>query len=176
VIDWRVIGVDPVFCPAMNAVHPLTPGFGASGGTRLSLQMADGKTRLRDGERVRVRLVMPDFPARLRVDYIAHDGTVQHLYPQLADPRGGVTADQPRIYGAGEIVNLGNEAWLVSEPYGTDMIIAVAASEPLLERPRPANAEPATAYLRDLQSAIDALRARGAKLAGAAVTLEALPK
>jgi eukaryotic-like serine/threonine-protein kinase len=46
--------------------------------------MADGKTRLQDGEQIRMRLVMPDFPGRLRVDYLAHDGSVQHLYPQLA--------------------------------------------------------------------------------------------
>jgi hypothetical protein len=56
------------------------------------------------------------------------------------------------------------------------MIIAVASSEPLFDRPRPVNAETADVYLRDLQSAIDTLRRRGARLAGAAVTLEALPK
>jgi hypothetical protein len=56
------------------------------------------------------------------------------------------------------------------------MIIAVASSDPLFERPRPSNAELADDYLRDLQAATDALRQRGARLAGAAVTLEALPK
>ena len=55
------------------------------------------------------------------------------------------------------------------------MIIAVASSEPLFDRPRPGNAEPAEVYLRDLQAAIDTLRQRGARLAGAALTLEALP-
>ena len=38
-------------------------------------------------------------------------------------------------------VNLGNPAWQASPPYGTDMIIAVASSEPLFDRPRPSNAE-----------------------------------
>lgn len=175
-IEWRVTGVDPVFCPALNTLHPIAASFGASGGPRMGLQMADGKTRLRDGEQVKVRLVMPDFPSRLRVDYIAHDGAVQHLYPQLADAKDGVAADPPRVYAPGEPVNLGHPAWRVSEPYGTDMIIAVASSEPLFERPRPANAESAEAYLRDLQAAIDSLRQRGARLAGAAVTLEALPR
>jgi serine/threonine-protein kinase len=175
-VEWHVTGVDQVFCAALNLLHPIVPGFGVTGTPRLGLQMADGKTRLRDGEHIGVRMVMPDFPARLRVDYLAHDGTVQHLYPQLADPKVGIAADPPRICRAGEQIDLGNPAWVIGEPYGTDMIIAVASSDPLFERPRPSNAELADEYLRDLQAATDALRLRGGRLAGAAVTLEALPK
>src|SRR3954469_2379195 len=40
---------------------------------------------LHDGQRIRPRLIMPDFPSYLRVDYITHDGDVQHLYPQVSD-------------------------------------------------------------------------------------------
>ncbi len=174
-IDFRVAGVDRVFCPALTALHPIGPAYGVSDGPRLGLQM-DGKARLHDGESVRVRLVMPDFMAHLRVDYIAHDGSVQHLYPQLADKTNAITADPSRTFGPGEPLNLGHPSWLIGEPYGTDMIIAVASSEPLFDRPRAGNTETADVYLRDLQSAIDALRRRGARLAGAAVTLEALPK
>jgi tRNA A-37 threonylcarbamoyl transferase component Bud32 len=157
-IDWRVNAVDPVFCPTLTALRPLVPAFGSAGGSRLGLQMADGKTRLHDGDPVRVQLVMPDFPARLRVDYIAHDGSVEHLYPQLADPKIGITADPPRVYSAGEPINLGHPSWTISEPYGTDMIIAIASSEPLFDRPRPGNAETLSVYLRDLPAF--ALRAR----------------
>jgi hypothetical protein len=174
-VDWGVRSLDPVFCPALDVLHPIAPGIAASG-TRLGLGMADGKTRLRDGELVRLRLTMPDFASRLRVDYIAHDGSVQHLYPQLADPKVGLTADPPRSFAAGEAVPLGHPAWTIGEPYGTDMIIAVASSEPLFDKPRPGNAETADVYLRDLRAAVDAARQRGVHLAGAAVTLDALPK
>ncbi len=173
--DWQVDPVDPVFCPALNVLHPLTPAFGDPGGPRLGLQMADGRTRLHDGEPIRVRLVTPSFTSRLRVDYIAHDGTVQHLYPQLADRKNGITADAPRTYAPGEAVTLAHPSWAVGEPYGIDMIIAVASSEALLDRPRASNTEAAEVYLRDLQSAIDNLRQRGAHLAGAALTVETLP-
>ena len=101
-IDLHVAGVNRVFCPALTALHPITPAFGVSGGPRLSLQMADGKTRLHDGEPVRVRLVMPDFAGRLRVDYMAHDGSVQHLYPQLADPKNAIAADPSRTFAPGD--------------------------------------------------------------------------
>ena len=174
-IDWRVTGVDGVFCPALDALRPLVPAFGATDASWLALQMADGKTRLRDGERVRVQLTMPDFAGRLRVDYVAHDGTVQHLYPQIADPKDKIVADVPRTIGASEAVSLANPAWVIGPPYGTDMIIAVASSRPLFDKPRPSNAETAAVYLRDLQAAIDLARQRGDRVAGAATTLVALP-
>ena len=174
--NWHVQGLDPIFCQTLNTMRPLVPAFGSTGGPKLGLQMADGRTRLHDGEEVRVRLVMPDFPSNLRVDYVAHDGSVQHLYPQIADPRNRIAADPQHTYSPGQTVNLANPAWQIAEPYGTDMIIAVASSQPLLDRPRSNNAEKADVYLRDLQSAIDSARQRGASIAGAAITLEALPK
>ena len=174
-IDWRVNGVDQAFCPTLDALRPAMAAFGSSG-PHLGLQMAEGKSRLHDGEAVRVRLLMPDFAGALRVDYVGHDGSVQHLYPQLADPKAHIQADAPRTYAPGEAVNLSNPAWTISEPYGTDMIIAVASSAPLFASPRPDNAESADSYLRDLQAAIETARQHGVHVAGAAVTLEALPK
>jgi len=66
--------------------------------------------------------------------------------------------------------------WVIGEPYGMDMIIAVASSEPLFEHPRPSNAELADEYLRQLQAQLDKLRLQGDRLAGAAIAIEALPK
>jgi serine/threonine protein kinase len=173
-IDWRVNGVDPVFCPALDALHPAMPTFG-NGGFQLGLQMAGGKTRLRDGEPIRLQLVMPSFTSWLRVDYIANDKSVQHLYPQRAEQKNAIKADLPRPYGAGEPIDLGDPAWLVGPPYGTDMVIAVASSEPLFSHPRPRNEESAEIYLRDLQAAINNAAQHGARLAGVAMILETLP-
>jgi serine/threonine-protein kinase len=175
-VNWQVNGVNPVFCPALDLLHPIVPAFGAIGVSRLDLRMAGGITRLHDGEQVKVRLTMPDFAGRLRVDYVAHDGTVQHLYPQIADPRNGIVADPLRTWSPNETINLANPAWAISAPYGTDMIIAVASSQSLFDRPRPQNGETASVYLKDLQAAIDAAHQRGDRLAGAAITLDALPK
>jgi hypothetical protein len=175
-IDWDVKPVDPFYCRTLDMLRPIAPAFGASGGGHLSLRMADNRTQLHDGDKVRVRLVMPDFPSQLDVDYIAHDGSVQHLYPQLADPANGIQTDPLRTYPPGEIVNLGHPSWAISEPYGTDMIIAIASTERLFDHRRPHNAETADVYLRDLSAAIETARARGVRMTGAAVTLEALPK
>jgi hypothetical protein len=100
---------------------------------------------------------------------------VQHLYPQLADTKNGIVADRPKSYAPGETVNLGNPSWLIGPPYGTDMIIAVAASDPLFDHPRARNSEPADAYLGDLWTAIDNLRQHHGRIAGAGIILEALP-
>jgi len=179
-LDWRVSMVDAGFCPALNALQPIDPIFGADG-SHLALALADGTTRLHDGERILPRLVMPDFRGRLVVDYVGHDGTLLHLYPQLADPSQHMTADLPRVFQPGEAVDLGDPraghpAWEVGPPYGTDMIIAIASSQPLFDRPRPGNVEQASAYLRDLQQAVDVARQRGAKLVGNAITVDTLPK
>jgi eukaryotic-like serine/threonine-protein kinase len=175
-VAWDVKAVDPFYCPTLDMLRPIAPIFGATGGAHLNLQMANNKTRLHDGDKVRVRLVMPDFPSQLDVDYVAHDGSVQHLYPQLADPANGIQSDPLRTYQPGEIINLGHPSWAISEPYGTDMIIAIASSEQLFDHRRPRNAESADVYLRELRAAIDNARTRGVRMSGAAVTLEALPK
>ena len=175
-IDWRVHGVDQVFCPALNALHPFVPAFASTGGAQLNLQLADGRSGLHDGEQVRLRLVMPDFASRLRVDYLVHDGTVGHLYPQIADPALQITADAPRTFTPDETVNLSHPSWTITPPYGTDMIIAIASSQPLFDRPRPSNGETADVYLRALQTALERAHQRGDAIAAAAITLDALPK
>jgi serine/threonine-protein kinase len=175
-IDWRVHGVDQVFCPALNALHPFVPAFASTGGARLGLQLADGRNGLHDGEQVRLRLVMPDFASRLRVDYLVHDGTVGHLYPQIADAALQITADAPRTFTPDETVNLSHPSWTITPPYGTDMIIAIASSQPLFDRPRPSNGETADVYLRALQTALERAHQRGDAITAAAITLDALPK
>ncbi len=70
----------------------------------------------------------------------------------------------------------GHPAWEVGPPYGTDMIIAIASSQPLFDRARPNNVEQAATYLPALQQAVDAAQRRGAKLAGDALTVDTLPK
>jgi eukaryotic-like serine/threonine-protein kinase len=179
-VQWQVQSVDQSFCQALNVLHPISPSFNPAA-PRLGLTLAGGNTRLRDGEHILPQLVMPNFRSHLVLDYIAHDGGVLHLYPQVADPGQSLRADPPRTFSPGELVNLGvvrpgHPAWEVGPPYGTDMIIAIASSQPLFARSRPSNGEDPTAYLRALETAVAAARARGDQLAGNAITVDTLPK
>jgi serine/threonine-protein kinase len=178
-MQWKVASADTVFCPALTLLQSIASPFG-SGQPGLALTLADNRTALHDGDHIRPRLTMPDFAGYLRVDYIAHDGTVQHLYPQVADSSGAV-ADKVHVFVPGEKVSLGDPSagqpgWEVAPPFGTDMIIAVASSRPLFARPRSGNVETAAAYLKELDAAVQAVRDGGGKLIGNALLVDALAK
>ncbi len=172
----RITQVDPVFCGWIDLLRPFAAGFGDSG-PRLGLQLVGDQGFLVKDEYIRPRMTMADFRGVLRVDYLDRSGNVQHLYPQIADPKQRLAADAPRVFEPGEKLALGdhddnNPGWQVDEPYGTDMIITVASEEALFDRARPANVEKAAVYFRDLKKALDSARARGTRTAAIAMPVE----
>ncbi len=172
----RVTQVDQIFCPWEDLLRPLAKTFGESG-DRLTLHLAGDPAWLVNNENIRPRLAMAGFRGEMRVDYLDRQGNVQHLYPQLADPSQHVTADPPRVFAPGETLNLGepgpdNPGWLVAEPFGTDVIIAITSEDALFDRPRPANGEKAAIYLRDLKRALELARSRGARVTATAMPVE----
>ncbi len=180
-LDWRVQRIDPVFCGALAAIRPIAPLAGAPDrGLRLTL--GGGRTALHEGEFIRPRVTMPDFSGRLRVDYLAHDGSLAHLYPTAADPQQHFVAVPPRALRAGVTLEIGNASaghpqWEVGPPFGTDMIIAVASSVPLLDSQPTQNFEDnGTGYLQRLGQAIEAARNSGAGISGTVMLVDTLPK
>jgi hypothetical protein len=167
-VAWDVRSVPdlPAYCQALDLLRPIAARFGgAEADMRLSL--ADGRTRLLTDDPIRLRVRMPDFAAHLRIDYLSSDGSVYHV-----PPPGG--AD--RLLHAGEVARPGpashdGEIGTVNPPYGTDLIIAVASSSPLELGTRKAE-EPAEAYLRDLQAAVEQARRKGQAVAGAVLVLD----
>ncbi len=168
--DWRVNSFDAPFCSALDALRPAAQPFGSGG--LLQVSLANNATRLRDGELVTVALTAPDFPAYVMVSFLVHDGTLAHLHPTPTDPARALPPGSTLRLGDPSI---GGPAWAVGPPYGSDMIIAIASSAPLFDRPRPDD-EDTAAYLRDLRAAIAAARARGVRLAADAWVLETVPR
>jgi len=172
----RLAQVDQTFCPWEDLLRPVAKPFGAPG-DRLTLRLPGDPAWLRQDDYIRPRLTMADFRGELRVDYLDREGNVRHLYPQLADPVEHQAADPPRVFNPGEALNLGepglnNLGWQVAEPFGTDVIIAIASEDGLFDRPRSGNVEKASVYLRDLKRAIEAARSRGARITATAMALE----
>ncbi len=172
----RVRQVDQVFCAWIDTLRPIAKTFGETG-ARLTLRLAGDPAWLPKDEYIRPRLTMGDFRGELHVDYIDREGNVQHLYPQLGDPKERLAADRPRTFEPGEQVTLGepgpnNRGWQVDEPYGTDLIIAVMSEDALFDRPRTANVEKAVTYLADLKKAVEAAKARGARITATAMPIE----
>ena len=165
-VDWRVASFDGPYCRALDVLHPAAAGFGVPAGG-FAMGLRSGKRPLTDRELITVDLTMPDFPAWLLVDYLQHDGTIVHLYPTAKNPA--------HVFAAGSHQSLGDpttggERWEVGEPYGTDMIIAVASSTPLFTQKRK-DLEQADDYLRALQGAIESAQHRKARLAADALVL-----
>ena len=169
-----------VFCDAIAVIRPITPLAGAPD-LGLRLQLAGGDDRLHDGARIRPRVTMPRFAGYLRVDYLGHDGSVVHLYPTAADPVQHFKAVPARLLAAGSVLRLGDGGpgqplWEVGPPYGTDMIVAIASSQPLQLLRTPANIQ-ATAgnYLLGLSAAIRAAQASGVRVTATLLPVDTLP-
>ena len=172
----QVTAVDPVYCAWLDMLRPTTRPF-TDASTHLSLKLSGDPPFLVKDDFIRPRLTMPNFKGEMHVDYIDRAGNVQHLYPQLADPKQHLSADPPHVFTPGEALAIGDPGpekpgWQVDEPYGTDMIIAVASEEPLFDKPRPANVEKAATYLRDLKKALDTVQSHGAHVTAAAIPVE----
>jgi serine/threonine-protein kinase len=180
-LDWRVQRIDPVFCDALATVRPVAPLAGApDAGLRLAL--AGGRSALHEGEFIEPRVTMPNFSGYVRVDYFAHDGSLAHLYPTIADPQQHLLAVPARTLHPGAILEIGTAVrdhprWEVGPPFGTDMMIAVASSVPLLNVPPAHNFEDnGTDYFGRLGRAIEAARNNGASVTATVMLVDTLPK
>lgn len=170
-VDWRVSSFDGPYCRALDVLRPVATGFGTLG-PGFTMALRSGNRPLIEGQLITIDFSMPNYQAWLLVDYLQHDGTVWHMHPNGKNPA--------RQYAPGVHVNLGDpttggERWAVGEPYGTDMIIALASSEPLFTQKRK-ELEPADGYLAALRAAIETAQRRNERLAADALVLTTEPK
>ncbi|MGH7156455.1 MAG: hypothetical protein ACREF3_21245 [Acetobacteraceae bacterium] len=174
-VDWGVRSIDPVFCSALEVLRPISPAATAPyDGLRLSL--SGGRTALHDGDLIQPRVVMANFPGHVRVDYLAHDNTVAHIYPSVAEPSQHLVAVPARELKPHETLKI-NSPYVAGQPYGTDMIIAIASSIPLFPELPPQNAETdAAGFLTRLAGAIAAAQQKGASVTGTYMLVDTLPK
>ena len=156
------------YCRALDVLRPALPRFGEIG-ARLELRMADGKTRLTTDAPIKLRVRMPDFAGELRVEYLSSDGNIYHVHPTGGMAQRVYQAEQDVKPGA---LNADGKVGEVGEPYGSDMIFAIASTSPLFARPRSKASEPAGPFLKELQTAIEAIRKRGASVEANVVILD----
>ena len=164
---WETRGVDGPYCDVFDTIRPIAE----IGSPALGVGLKDGVTRLSAHQFVLPIVNMPDFPAYLQVDYFSHDGSVAHLFP----PRG---ATNP-IFASNATVKLGldhGKPYLeVAAPFGPDLIVAVASSDPLFAGPV-RDDETEQTYLPALKVAIEAAERRGAKLTARALVVDTVER
>ncbi|NKC34172.1 peptidoglycan -binding protein, partial [Falsiroseomonas selenitidurans] len=146
-IDLR--GFQGPYCPVLDALRPL-PADG--GGLRLGLV---GNGPLPGGAPLRLDLALPAWPAHLSVHYLSNAGEAVRL-----EQSGG--------HAAGTALRLGEPragfpGWLVDEPFGTDMVLAIASDGPLLAAQRPV-VEPVADFAAALAAAVEAARREGRRV------------
>ncbi len=168
--DWRVATFDGPYCHALDTLRPIAGGAGPAE-ARAQLSFPDGGSALPDNALIAFNVTLPNFAGYVQVDYLQADGRVMHLVPSAAYPH--------RTFAAGARAELGRprpdfDGWRVGAPFGIDMITAIVSTAPLFAQARPEE-EPAAAYLRDLQAAMDAIRRRGGSLAASAMLLDTRP-
>ena len=125
--DVRVFPATAANCRLVELVRQINAT--ARSGPTLSLSMVGGREVLGTGEEIHAALRMPDFDAALTIIHIASTGEVTHLGTSFGiPPRGRAGA---LITGGGSRADL--MLGVVGPPYGTDLIIAIASSEPLFD-------------------------------------------
>ncbi|HZF77137.1 MAG TPA: peptidoglycan -binding protein, partial [Acetobacteraceae bacterium] len=159
-LDIRPFG--EALCEVVEALRPVPI---ASGNSALRLQVV-GAEPLPPGSLLRTDIVMPDWAGQLALFYIATDGQVVRLAVldrqaagarfRLGDPRGAFTG------------------WPVVEPFGTELLVAIASEGPLFQPARP-EAEPVRSFAPALATAVETARREGRRLAVQVVPVETGP-
>jgi serine/threonine-protein kinase len=153
-VQGRVQSFDGPFCAVLDQLRSRT-----AGAPEAALL---GNLPLQKGELVRFELGMPDRAGQLAVTYLLSSGQVAHIVPPQPMAAG-------QRQGFGDVAP-GFEGWVVDEPYGTDLLVALVADRPLYAAPRPL-VESTEAWLAALAGALGQADAQGNKVSAVALVV-----
>lgn len=150
-LDVDVQQVSDDKCAAINAFASYW-ARNRQAGTAVSIRTKQPNAELIEGDYLILDITTPAYDSYVNVDYYAFDGGVVHLVPS---PR--VKDNQAPPNYAATIGSLGN--WVVSKPFGTDLIVLLITPAPLFDRIRP-ESESAADYLRAVETRLGQIAAR----------------
>lgn len=161
-VRLSVQGFDGPYCTAFDLLRPVLAPAGLA--PRVAVE---GRTPLLAGDLLRFDVTMPDWPSNLYVAYFMKSGEVAHLVPSATHPAGAtVRLGEPRA---------GFPGWEVSEPFGTDLLVAMVSEGPLFGASRPL-VESQEAYLAALTEALRTARQAGRRVLVRPVVIETAVK
>jgi len=108
------------------------------------------------GDLLSLDMTAPDYDAFIYLDYFDADGMVLHLEPNEFAPLRRANAQAAQQIGAKTMQDVGLKL-VIGPPYGQEIAVAFAASEPLYDGLRPIQ-EPAAEYLEWLKVRVDQAR------------------
>ena len=126
----------------------------------VQLQPSNAGAVYKDRQNLILEVRGPGFPAYFQVDYFTLEGYVVHLWPNGLEKDHRLTAGGERRLGD---PTRGGRFWTVGQPFGRELIVAIASARPLFPALRP-EAEQAAGYLAELRKTLEAAGKNGATL------------
>lgn len=155
-IRLRLDPFEGPFCGVLSSVRMYAGALPLDAPPRIALL---DPQPLPEGERLRFRVEMPEWPAHLNVFFLAVSGEVGSL---VVDP-------QPRPVGASVVFE--DPRWKVAPPFGTDLLLVIASEMPLFERRRQA-VDKVEDFASALTAALQRSRRATARVAARALLVE----
>jgi hypothetical protein len=138
-------------CGLLNVLGPYWLAS-RKAGRPATLRSKAPNAQLVEGDPLMVSITTPPFEAFVTVDYFVLDGSVLHMVP---GPRARANQAPPSY--AATIGGMGN--WIISRPFGTEMIALVVTPAPLFDAVRQ-ETEPKAAYLKAMEQRLAQLAAK----------------
>lgn len=119
--------------------------------SKIALPELNKLVQYREGDKLMLELVTPDFSSYMYVDYFMLNGTVVHMLPENNRPLVKTPANKRIKIGEG---GKGKQSWEISAPFGRELITIVATKQPLFDKARP-EIEEVDVYLAALRGALE---------------------
>jgi hypothetical protein len=169
-VTFQVVVTTPSFCEMLQVSLPLhernsVEAAGASIGVDGSAVV------LQEGDKVILKASAPNFENYVYIIYMQEDGKLLNLVPSRGQANNRRSAN--------EAFSIGDQpdqpSFTVSPPYGDDLVMLVASSEPLFSTPRPL-IEEGSRFAGELKRSVDAVLSRGGKVVADLVFLRTSPR
>ena len=169
-VDFQVVVTSSSFCDILQVSLPLHERNSIES-AGASIGVEGNAVILQEGDRVVLRATAPTFDSYIYVIYLQEDGKLLNLVPSASD--------QDNRRKANESFSIGERAdrpsFSVAPPFGDDLVMLIAASEPLFSEPRPLT-EFGSSFALDLANRVSDLLSKGGKIVADLVFLRTSPK
>jgi serine/threonine protein kinase len=144
------LNVKPIAQQSCRMLEVLAPYWLASRQSGATIRTRAAGGQLSEGKPLVVDVTTPNITTYVYVDYYVLDGGVAHLLPNVRARDN----QAPPSYSA-TVGSFGD--WIISKPFGTEMIVLVTTPDPLFKGLQP-EIETASTYLRDLKKQLRQMR------------------
>ena len=134
----QVQEVDDDKCDMLKLIAPYL-----TSGRLATIQTRNHNTQLTEGQPLVVQITTPPYDSWVNIDYYQLDGSVVHLLPNARSKDNQAPPNYAATIGSGG-------DWIVSKPFGSEMIVLLATPAALFDTIRP-ESEPRADYLRAVE-------------------------